>query len=260
MANRRHILNTEEARIPMPQTMPEKADVHTRKTVWPCFLISMLLFLFAVPAWGGDKEKDEETLKNAAAVLQDTFNSTNVAPAVLEKADCILVLPSVKKGGFIIGGSGGRGAMSCRAGAKFDGAWSAPAMYSIGGASIGLQVGGSSTDFVLLIMGDKGVEAVLQDKTKMGSDATAAAGPSGATTASSSVGGADILTYARAKGLFAGVSLEGATLHQDGDANKRLYGKAISAREIVRANAVETPAGGQSLISLLNTKIPKHGN
>lgn len=244
----------------MPQSISGSADECFGTRALPCFLISMLLILFAAPAWGGDKEKDEETLKNAAAVLQETLNGSNVAPTVLEKADCILVLPSVKKGGFIIGGSGGRGAMSCRAGEKFDGAWSAPAMYSIGGASIGLQVGGSSTDFVLLIMGEKGVEAVLQDKTKMGSDATAAAGPSGATTASSSVGGADILTYARAKGLFAGVSLEGATLHQDGDANKRLYGKAISARDLVRGKSVETPAGGQPLISLLNSKIPKHSN
>jgi lipid-binding SYLF domain-containing protein len=169
------------------------------------------------------------------------------------------VLPSVKKGGFIIGGSGGRGAMSCRAGNKFDGEWSAPAMYSIGGASIGLQAGGSSTDYVLLVMDEKGVEAILQDKTKMGSDATAAAGPSGATTASSSVGGADILTYARAKGLFAGVSLEGATLHQDGDANKRLYGRPAGARDIVRSNSVRTPAAGQALVALLNSKIPKHG-
>jgi len=244
----------------MPQTVSEKATECIGKTASLCFLISMLLILFAPPAWGGDKEKDEETLKNAAAVLQETLNGTNVSPGVLAKANCVLVLPGVKKGGFIVGGSGGRGAMSCRAGEKFDGNWSAPAMYSIGGASIGLQVGGSSTDYVLLVMDEKGVEAVLQDKTKMGSDATAAAGPSGATTASSSVGGADILTYARAKGLFAGVSLEGATLHQDGDANKRLYGKAISAREIVRGNPIETPAGGQPLISLLNSKIPKHSN
>lgn len=192
-------------------------------------------------------------------MLLEAVNSGNVSPSALAKADCILVLPGVKKGGFIIGGTGGRGALSCRAGKDFDGAWSAPAMYSIGGASIGLQVGGSSTDFVLLIMGDKGVEAVLQDKTKMGSDATAAAGPSGASSTSTSVGGADILTYARAKGLFAGVSLEGATLHQDGDANKRLYGKPISAREIVRENSVNTPAAGQSLVALLNSKVPKHG-
>ena len=244
----------------MPQTVAGRADEYFGKRALPCLLLSALALLFTLPVWAGDKEKDEETLKNAATVLLDTVNSGNVSPAVLAKADCIMVLPNVKKGGFIVGGTGGRGAMSCRAGKNFDGAWSAPAMYSIGGASIGLQVGGSSTDFVLLIMGEKGVEAVLQDKTKMGSDATAAAGPSGATTASSSVGGADILTYARAKGLFAGVSLEGATLHQDGDANKRLYDKPISAREIVRENSVRSPAAGQSFAALLNGKIPKHSN
>jgi lipid-binding SYLF domain-containing protein len=244
----------------MTQTLPGKAHDFFGRTTSPCFLISMLLILFALPAWAGDKEKDEETLKNAAAVLEETLNGSSVSPTVLAKTNCVLVLPNVKKGGFIVGGSGGRGAMSCRAGEKFDGQWSAPAMYSIGGASIGLQAGGSSTDYVLLVMDEKGVEAILRDKTKMGSDATAAAGPSGATTASSSVGGADILTYARAKGLFAGVSLEGATLHQDGDANKRLYGQAVAARDIVRGNSVKTPAAGQSLIGLLNSKIPKHGD
>ena len=149
--------------------------------------------------------------------------------------------------------------MSCRAGDKFDGAWSAPAMYSMGGASIGLQAGGSSSDFVLLVMSDKGVEAILKDKTKMGTDATAAAGPSGATTGSTSVGGADILTYGRARGLFAGVSLEGATLHQDTDANKRLYDKPIGAREIVRKSDVQPTPAGKGLVDLLNAKIPKHG-
>jgi len=226
----------------------------------------ILLFLFlatlslslALPAIAGDKEKDEETLKNAAAVLEEMTKSDAIPASTLAKADCVLVMPNVKKGGFIIGGSGGRGAMSCRAGDSFDGAWSAPAMYSMGGASIGLQAGGSSSDYVLLVMSDKGVEAILKDKTKMGSDATAAAGPSGATKGSSSVGGADILTYGRAKGLFAGVSLEGATLHQDTDANKRLYDKSVGAREIVRKSDIQPTPAGQSLVALLNSKIPKH--
>ena len=221
-------------------------------------VLLMTTILFARPSSAGDKEKDEETLKNATGVLEEMSKSDAISSATLAKANCVLVMPSVKKGGFIIGGSGGRGAMSCRAGEKFDGAWSAPAMYSMGGASIGLQAGGSSTDFVLLVVSGKGVEAILQDKTKMGTDATAAAGPSGATAQSSSVGGADILTYARAKGLFAGVSLEGATLHQDTDANKRLYDKAIGARAIVRENAVQATPGGQTLVALLNAKIPKH--
>jgi SH3 domain-containing YSC84-like protein 1 len=244
----------------MPQTISGIAHNKAGHGALSCLLIAMLAGMFSLPALAGDKEKDEETLKNAATVFLDVANGGAIPPAVLAKANCVLVLPSVKKGGFIVGGSGGRGALSCRGGGNFAGAWSAPAMYSIGGASIGLQVGGSSTDYVLLIMNEKGVEAILQDKTKMGSDATAAAGPSGATTASSSVGGADIYTYARAKGLFAGVSLEGATLHQDGDANKRLYDKAISGREIVRGEGVKPPVAGQTLMALLESKIPKHSN
>jgi lipid-binding SYLF domain-containing protein len=168
------------------------------------------------------------------------------------------VLPSVKKFAIGIGGTGGRGALSCRTGKDLNGPWSTPAMYSIGGASIGVQLGGTATDFVLLVMGEKGVNAVLQDKTKLGTDATAAAGP-GATAQASSVGGADVLTYARAKGLFAGVSLEGATLHQDKDANTRLYGKRINARAIV-AGGEKMPAGGEALVSLLDSKAGRHAH
>jgi len=246
----------------MPSSHAKRADHSSperlfRRCLCGLFLPVLVLFL-AVPTIAGDKEKDEETLKNAAAVLEEMMKSDAIAPGTLAKADCVLVMPNVKKGGLIIGGSGGRGAMSCRAGDKFDGKWSAPAMYSMGGASIGLQAGGSSSDFVLLVMSDKGVEAILKDKTKMGSDATAAAGPSGATKESSSVGGADILTYGRAKGLFAGVSLEGATLHQDTDANNRLYGKPTGAREIVRKSDVQPTAAGTALVEMLDSKIPKH--
>ncbi|HYL68934.1 MAG TPA: lipid-binding SYLF domain-containing protein [Candidatus Limnocylindria bacterium] len=222
-------------------------------------LTGLLAVLFLLPAFAGDKEKDEETLKNAASVLLDMVNSGNIPSNILAQSNCIIVLPGVKKVGFGIGGSGGRGAMSCRAGDKFTGKWSAPAMYSIGGASVGFQVGATSSDFVLLVTTDKGVNAVLEDKTKLGSDATAAAGP-GATAQSSSVGGADVYTYARAKGLFAGVSLEGATLHPDKDANERIYGKQISGRDIVRGNTVKTTGAGQPLVSLLDSKVPKHAN
>lgn len=221
----------------------------------PCFLTSIFLLVLIVPAWGGDKQKDEETLKNAAVVLQEVLDGNKIPHDVLSKADCVIVLPNVKKFGVGLGASGGRGALTCREGEKFDGKWSAPAMYSIGGGSIGAQIGGTSTDFVLLVMGEKGVDAVLKDKTKLGSDATAAAGP-GATATTTSVGGADIYTYARSKGLFAGVSVEGATLHQDVDANKRLYGNKANAREIVREGGVEVPSGGQNLVTLLN-KYPK---
>lgn len=240
----------------MTQTALEGTHERAGRRALPGLLIALLVIGLTLPLWGADKNKDEETLRNAANVLQGMLNSSNVPAHLLEKANCVLVLPGVKKFGVGIGGSGGRGAMTCREGEKFNGKWSTPAMYSIGGASVGLQVGGTSTDFVLLVMDDKGVEAILQDKTKLGSDATVAAGP-GATAQATEVGGADVLTYARTKGLFAGVSLDGATLHQDVDANLRLYGKKISSREIIRGNAAKTTEGGQALVSLLDSKAAR---
>ena len=205
------------------------------------------------PVWGADKGKDNETLQNAATVLQAMLNDNNVPSSLLAKADCVMVLPDVKKFGFGIGGSGGRGPMSCRTGKDFRGKWSAPAMYSVGGVSIGLQVGGSSSDYVLLIMDQKGVDALLNGKTKLGSDATAAAGPSGATATDAS--GNDILTYGRASGLFAGVSLGGASLEPDTDANKRLYGKDVSAHDIVISNSVTSTSAGRDFVAALNGKL-----
>ncbi len=224
------------------------------RRAFPLFLLSVLVVWTVLPAWGASKEKDEETLKNAATVLQEV--APKISSDLLSKAQCILVLPNVKKGGFIVGGSGGRGALSCRSGEKFNGKWSTPAMYSIGGASVGLQVGGSSTDFVLLVMDDKGVNAILQDKTKVGADASATAGPSSAQSTSSEVGGADLVTFSRSSGLFAGVSLDGATLHQDKDANQRLFGKTICAKEIVREGAAAPTDGGKAFIAVLNEKAP----
>jgi len=230
--------------------MPHKISV-------ACLLTSLLFISFFLTVRADDTAKDQETLGNAATVLQAMLDAKSVPESLLADADCVIVLPSVKKGAFIVGGTGGRGPMSCRGGKNFSGKWSPPAMYSIGGASVGLQVGGSATDFVLLIMAERAVDKVLEGKTKVGSDMTAAAGPSGATSAGS-VGGADILTYGRATGLFAGMSLSGASLAPDGDANERLYGKGISARDIVRGGTFKTPAGGDRLVSLLNAKVPKH--
>lgn len=217
----------------------------------------MLLIALAQPIWAGDKEKDEETLTNASGVLQAMLSDKNIPPDVIAKADCIVVLPDVKKVGFVVGGSGGRGPMVCRTGATFSGQWSAPAMYRVGGVSAGLQVGASSSDFVLLIMTEKGVNAVLKGKTKMGADATAAAGP-GATA--HTVTGSDILTYGKSQGLFAGVSLSGASLEPDDDANNRLYGKAVTPAEIVRQGQVQPTGGGEALVSLLDQKAPSRGN
>ena len=218
------------------------------------WLVSMFVIALALPVWAGSKEKDEETLKNATNVLQKMLSDQNIPSDVIAKADCVIVLPNVKKFGFGIGGSGGRGPMVCRINST--GRWSAPAMYTIGGVSAGLQVGGSSSDYVLLIMSEKGVNAILNGKMELGRDATAAAGPSGASAAS--VSGNDILTYKQAKGLFAGVSLGGASIEPDNDANQRLYGRSIAPQEIVQANAVPTPVAARGMVSLLDSKYAKN--
>jgi lipid-binding SYLF domain-containing protein len=241
----------------MRQTAFEKTGERFAKKALPCFLNTILIALLILPALAADKASDEETLRNATTVLQAMLASKDVPADVLAKADCVIVLPSVKKFAFGVGGTGGRGPMTCRGGKNFSGRWSAPAMFSIGGASAGFQIGGSSTDFVLLIMAPTAVDKVLAGKTKVGSDMTAAAGPSGATSAGS-VGGADILTYGRAKGLFAGMSLSGASLAPDSDANERLYEKTVSARDIVLANGAKATPGGESLVSVLNSKVPIH--
>jgi SH3 domain-containing YSC84-like protein 1 len=209
-------------------------------------------FLLALPAFSASQYKDETTLRDAANVLSGMFSSDSIPQSLVRKADCVIVLPNVKKFSVGIGGTGGRGPMTCRHGENFTGKWSAPAMYVLSGASVGVQLGGTSSDFVLLIMDQKGLDAILKGKTKLGRDATAAAGP-GATAASA--GGNDILVYARSKGLFAGVSLGGATLDADTDANKRIYGQDVSAQSILRENAVKTTDAGQPLVSILNSKI-----
>jgi len=225
------------------------------KTAISCLLTSLLLVL-TLPMWGADKNKDEETIRNAATVLQAMLGGQDVPAGVVAKADCVIVLPSVKKFAVGIGGSGGRGPMSCREGKDFTGKWSPPAMYTIGGASAGLQLGGTATDIVLLVMAPPTVDKVLDSKVKIGTDATAAAGPGA--TATGTMGDANILTYSRTSGVFAGVSLNGATLNPDGDANQRLYGKAVSAREVVSGKDVTATPAGQSFVSLLDSKAGKH--
>jgi lipid-binding SYLF domain-containing protein len=220
-------------------------------------LTSLLLISFLLPVRADDASKDEETLGNAATVLQAMLDAKSVPSDLLAKADCVIVLPSVKKGAFIVGGIGGRGPMTCRGGKNFSGRWAAPAMFSIGGASIGMQVGGTARDFVLLVMSPRAVDKVLDGKTKLGSDMAVAAGPGATTTGA--VGGADILSYAQTSGLFAGMSISGASLSPDDDANQRLYGTAV-ARDIVIGGKVKTTAGGKRLVSLLNTKVPKHSS
>ncbi len=222
------------------------------KTAICCLLTSLLLILI-LPAWGADKTKDEETIRNATTVLQAMVGSKEIPASVVAKAECIIILPSVKKFAVGIGGTGGRGPMTCREGANFTGKWSPPAMYTIGGASAGFQVGGTAKDFVILVMAPSAANKVLDGKVKVGSDATAAAG-SGASASTST---ADMLTYSRTSGVFAGVSLDGSTLDPDTDANMRLYGKSASAREIVGGKDVKATPAGEQLVNLLNSKAGK---
>ena len=226
-------------------------EISFKKAI-PLLVMCAVVILLAMPVWSADKNKDEETIRNATTVLQAMVGSKDVPASTVAKADCIIILPSVKKFAVGIGGTGGRGPMTCREGKNFTGKWSAPAMYSIGGASAGFQIGGTAKDFVILIMAPAAANKVLDGKVKVGQDATAAAGSG----VSASTASADMLTYARTSGLFAGVSLDGSSLDPDSDANQRLYGKAVSAREVVEGGVKATPAG-QQLVSLLNSKAGK---
>ena len=241
----------------MRRTTSAKTNDRIMRRAVPPLLAFIAVLLSILPVLAADKEKDEDTLQQANIVLNDMLNDKSIPQDLLSKADCVMILPGVKKFSIGIGGSGGRGPLLCRSGQNFDGKWSAPAMYSVGGVSAGLQVGGSSSDFVLLLMNPKVVNQILNGKTKMGTDATAAAGP-GATAASAS--DADIFTYGRSKGLFAGVSLGGASVEPDNDANDRLYDKRLVPSDIVRSTAVKPTPRGESLVTLLDSKIGKHGN
>jgi lipid-binding SYLF domain-containing protein len=219
--------------------------------------------MFAVMALAlpAGAETEGERLRNSAAVLNEIFGMPDSIPKeLLDKAECVMVFPSVKKIAVGVGGSYGRGAISCRTGGAFDGPWSAPAMFALEGASVGFQLGVQETDYVLLVMNPRGAESVLTSKVKLGADASAAAGPKGRTAGASTdiVMRAEILTYSRARGLFAGVSLEGSTIRSDGDANLSVYGKKLSAREIVRGGAGAVTADGQTLLDILNSRSPKN--
>jgi SH3 domain-containing YSC84-like protein 1 len=224
------------------------------KIAGTCFLMSLVLISISAPVRADDTAKDEETLEKASTVLQAMLDAKTVPQTLLVKADCVIVLPSVKKGAFIIGGTGGRGPMICRSGKKFIGRWGAPAMYSIGGTSIGLQVGGTASDFVLLVMSPPALDKLLEGKSKLGSDMAVAAGPGA--TSTGSVSGAEILSYGRSSGLFVGISLSGASLSPDNDANRRLYGKTMTARDIVMGTAVKPTPGSAPLVAMLNTRVP----
>jgi lipid-binding SYLF domain-containing protein len=184
----------------------------------------------------------------------------NIPQDLLDKAECVIVYPSVLKAAFIVGGSYGRGAMVCRTGEHFTGPWGAPCMMALEGGSLGFQLGGQATDFVLLVMNPRGAKAILSSKVKLGADMAAAAGPKGrdASADTDATLRAEILSYSRARGLFAGISLEGSTLRPDNDANLKLYGKEVTATQIIRDGAVPVPPSGQKLVSLLDKKSPKN--
>ncbi len=224
-------------------------------------VLSFLLVggLLALPAQAGNKEADR--VENSGRVLKEIFNiPDNIPQELLDKAECVIVIPSVLKFAIGFGGSYGRGVMTCRTGQHFTGPWSAPSMIALEGGSFGLQLGGDATDFVLLVMNPRGAESIMSSKVKLGAEAAASAGPKGrdASAATDATMRAEILTYSRSRGLFAGISLEGSTLRPDGDANQHLYGRKIKAQEIIREGKVAAPDSAKEMIALLNQKSPKN--
>src|SRR5215469_15505528 len=215
-------------------------------------VLALLLACSLLQSAFAENQKEQERVKESGEVLKEILNIPDDIPQdLLDKAECIVVLPSVKKGAFGIGGSYGRGVMVCRGGQHYTGKWGPPALYALEGVSIGFQLGAQATDFVLLVMNPKGATSLLSSKVKLGADASAAAGPKGRTAegATDIVMTAEILSYSRNKGLFAGVSLEGSTLRSDGSANEKLYGKKLSAKEIIREGKVGIPACAHELVA-----------
>lgn len=211
-----------------------------------------LLVMLAFPAFGQTKE--EQRLDNSAKVFEQILSDNKGLPKnILDEAGCVLIFPSVKKVAVGIGGSYGRGVLVCRKGANMNGSWGAPAMYKLDQGSLGIQLGSTATDFVLLVMNQKGTDQILNGKTKLGGNAAAAAGPTGAqaTSYDAHAMNVDVLTYSRSKGLFAGVSLEGASMDSDSDANKSLYGKDLTLKQII-AGGTAAPASAKGLIDVLN--------
>jgi lipid-binding SYLF domain-containing protein len=222
-------------------------------------ILTLALAVLALPAAAQEREADR--LHDSGEVLKEILNiPDNIPQELLDKAECVIVMPSVKKAAIGIGGSYGKGAMSCRSGKDFTGSWTAPGMVRLEGINIGFQLGGQATDFVFLLMSPKGVDALLGSKVKLGADDSAAAGPKGrtATAATDAQMRAEILSYSRSRGLFAGVSLEGSTLRADNGANEKLYGRKVATRDIVRRGAASIPAAGATFVQVLNSKTPRN--
>jgi lipid-binding SYLF domain-containing protein len=221
----------------------------------------VVVFSLAFPSFAADESREQKRLAACGQVFKEILDIPDGIPKeLLNKAECVIVIPSVLKFAIGVGGDFGRGAITCRTGQHFTGRWSSPALFALEGANVGFQLGGQATDFVLLVMNPRGENSILSSKVKLGADASAAAGPKGRAAAADTdiVMRAEILSYSRSRGLFAGISLEGSTLRSDGSANKKLYGRSLSAKEIVREGKVGVPVSGRELVSLLDKKSPKN--
>jgi lipid-binding SYLF domain-containing protein len=219
------------------------------------------LTLVAGALYAKKLNKEQDRLENCGVVMQEVLNiPDNIPTDLLEKAECVIVIPSVKKLAFGIGADYGRGAMVCRTGEKFRGPWGAPAMYALEGGSIGFQIGGEATDLILLVMNDRGMESILSSKVKLGAEASVAAGPKGrdASAATDAWMQAEILSYSRSRGVFAGISLEGSTIRPDDEASEQVYGHAIKAKDIVRGEKISVPETGRHLVNVLQKNAPRN--
>src|ERR1700719_1970507 len=228
---------------------------------WVVSILFAAMAIVAAAASASDESKDDDRLRNCGSVLKEILDvPDNIPQDLLDKADCVVVFPSVLKAAFIVGGSYGRGAMSCRQGQDFRERWGAPTMMALEGGSFGFQIGGEATDFVLLIMNERGASGILASKVKLGADASVAAGPVGRDLSAETDATlrADILSYSRARGAFAGIALEGSTIRPDGGANEKIYGRKIPPRQIVRSDTVAVPAAAEKLVSTLDARTPTH--
>src|SRR3982074_3595845 len=223
----------------------------------------MALTLVALPLLAAGDKKETERLENCGMIIKEVMDIPDDIPQdLIDKAECIIVFPSVLKAAFVVGGSYGRGAMTCRPGENSSGPWSPPSMMILEGGSVGFQIGGQATDFVLLVMNPRGAHSMLKNKVKLGADASVAAGPKGRTAEASTDAAlrAEVISYSRSRGLFAGVSLAGASVRPDNDANARIYAKQIDAEDIIFGNKVKVPKAAQRMISYLNRRSPKNAS
>lgn len=243
---------------------PHAGGYRKEKTKMIAYLLTLILAVqLTMPAalWAASEETDESRLENAGTVLKEILDIPDDIPQdLLDKADCVVVYPSVKKAAFIVGASYGRGTMTCRKGENFQGPWGPPTMMALEGGSIGFQIGAQATDFVLLVMNDNGARGILAGKVKLGGDASIAAGPVGrnASAETDVTLRSEILSYSRTRGAFAGVSLEGSTVRPDNEANEKLYGRKLEAKQIVLLDQVPVPRAAQKLVATLDATTPRH--